>query len=518
MTVDLTALLAEPSLRLEVVAGAGGIGRRGALRWAHISEIPDPTPWLEGGEILLTTGLGIRDDPDLQRALIAGLDRRGCVAVGFGVGIRFDELPAALCDEADARDLPLFTVPIEVPFIAVTRYVSGQVFATHHAGLRRALDLHRRMLALVTSDAGLGAVVSETARSIGDVSAVVFDAFGHVLAHADHAGHRIDADLLWRAMPSDRNRRADVTIGGRVASVIPLRVADDVRAVMVVVGTGDLDDAGMLLAQQGAAAATIELSRGMAARRTRRVAVAELLDDAQDGRASGRRLRHQLAQWGIDATRPFRVLTVLADAPRHAPVLAGLLEDMTAASADDSAPTARAAAVCLADGVVHAVVQPADATLGADLVAAAQARGLPTPRVGRSAVHDAVDGLAPAVREALSAARRSSGDVRDITDLGVDGLLAGVGAEAAADSFVAQTLGPVVAHDAAGDTALIDTLRAYLDAGCRPGPAAADLRIHRHTLAYRLDRITALTGRDPRSGAHLLAYGLALELVAQQVR
>jgi purine catabolism regulator len=29
----------------------------------HISEIPDPTPWLEGGEILLTTGLGIKDSP-----------------------------------------------------------------------------------------------------------------------------------------------------------------------------------------------------------------------------------------------------------------------------------------------------------------------------------------------------------------------------------------------------------------------------------------------------------------------
>ena len=61
---------------------------------------------------------------------------------------------------------------------------------------------------------------------------------------------------------------------------------------------------------------------------------------------------------------------------------------------------------------------------------------------------------------------------------------------------------------------MIASLRAYLEHGCRPGPAAAELRIHRHTLAYRLDRITALTGRDPRDGAHLVSYGVALELLA----
>ena len=57
------------------------------MRWAHISEIPDPTPWLEGGEILLTTGLGVRDSPDLQRRLVEGLDARGCPGLGFGLGV-----------------------------------------------------------------------------------------------------------------------------------------------------------------------------------------------------------------------------------------------------------------------------------------------------------------------------------------------------------------------------------------------------------------------------------------------
>ena len=505
MTVDLTTLLDEPSLGLEVVAGAAGIGRRGPLRWVHISEIPDPTPWLEGGEILLTTGLGVKDSPDLQRALVSGLDRRGCVAVGFGVGVWLDEVPDALREQAEACRLPVFTVPYEVPFIAVTKYVSGQVFAAHYAGLRRALDLHRRVLAVVTSSGGLGEVLAETVRSIGDVGALVFDSFGHVLGAAGDEGITADSDALWRALPDDGRVRTEVTVGDRTVAVIPLRAADDVQAVMVVAGGRPLDDASALLAQQGAAAAAVELSRGLSTRKVRRAAVAELLDDAQEGVASQRRLRHSLEQWGVDTAHPFHVLTVLAGDARRASALAGLLEDMTGPDVT--------AAVGAAGDMVHAIVQPATALLGDDLVAEAEARGMPAPRVGRSHVHRDAGALALAVRESLAAATRSGGGLRHIADLGVDGLLAGMGADVAADTFIRQTLGPVLEHDATGDAALVDTLRAYLDKGCRPGPAAADLRVHRHTLTYRLDRVAQLTGRDPRSGDHLLAYGLALELL-----
>ena len=37
------------------------------MRWVHISELPDPTPWLSGGELLLTTGMQLAGDAE-QRA------------------------------------------------------------------------------------------------------------------------------------------------------------------------------------------------------------------------------------------------------------------------------------------------------------------------------------------------------------------------------------------------------------------------------------------------------------------
>jgi purine catabolism regulator len=274
---------------------------------------------------------------------------------------------------------------------------------------------------------------------------------------------------------------------------------------MVVACGEPLDEARHLLIQQGAAAATVTLSRVQSVQRARRASVAELLDDVVEGRASRQRLTHRLEQLDLDPSKPYRVLTILPDDRRQVSALAAMLEDMAVSRVR--------AAVGTSGDAIHAITQPADAGVGTMLMTAVRRRGLPAPRIGRSRKQHDVDGLVVALRESLVAAERSSGGLLDVADLGVHGLLAGVAADAAADAFVTQMLGPVLAHDAAGDGVLVDTVRAYMSAGCRPGPAAEALNVHRHTLSYRLDRVTQLTGRDPRSGEHLLPYGIALELL-----
>jgi PucR family transcriptional regulator, purine catabolism regulatory protein len=131
-------------------------------------------------------------------------------------------------------------------------------------------------------------------------------------------------------------------------------------------------------------------------------------------------------------------------------------------------------------------------------------------------VKSELDALGAALREAgvalhLDVAAR----IRDVEELGLPGLLAGIRDDLGAADFVTQVLGPILQHDERESSRLTDTLRAYLAHGCRPGPAAEELCVHRHTLAYRLDRIRELTGRDPRSGEHLVEYGLALELLGR---
>jgi len=505
VSVGLRQLLADADLGLELVAGAGGLGRTDPIRWAHISEIPDPTPWLEGGELLLTTGLAVKDDADLQRGLIAGLDRVGCPAVGFGVGIWLDAVPPAMLHEADRRELPLFTVPYEVPFIAVTRYVSRRVFEIHDLGLRRALDLHRRMLAAVTSGGGIDEVLAVTARAIGGVDVALFDAFGHVLAQHGVADGAVDPGRLWAVLPPRPRARVRFVLGDRIVTAAPVRAADEIEAVLAVVSRIELDDSQMLLLEQAVSAAAVALSRGVSARAQRRATVGAMLDDARTGRAGTNQLADRLAGLGLDPGAPYHVLAVAAPPGTPPATVCRVVED--AAGGDP-------VAAGLLDDMVHVVVQPAAARVGRDVIDAARVRVLGALRVGRSNVQHDVGGLATALREAAAAVAHADGGAEvDVDALGVSGFLSGTGAIQASDAFVTRMLGPLLDRDD-GSPALIASLRAYLEHGCRPGPAAAELRIHRHTLAYRLDRVTALTGRDPRDGAHLVSYGVALELLA----
>src|ERR671917_2459491 len=88
------------------------------VRWVHISELPDPTPWLSGGELLLTTGIQL-DGDERQREFVRLLADRHLAGLGFATGFDHAELPPALVDEAGTAGFPLFEVPYELPFIAV---------------------------------------------------------------------------------------------------------------------------------------------------------------------------------------------------------------------------------------------------------------------------------------------------------------------------------------------------------------------------------------------------------------
>src|SRR6478735_237925 len=84
MTVGLEWLLARPELHLRLVTGAA-VGRR--VTWAHSTDLDDPTPWLTGGELILTTGLRLDPSPSEQRAYVERLADAGVAGLGFGVGI-----------------------------------------------------------------------------------------------------------------------------------------------------------------------------------------------------------------------------------------------------------------------------------------------------------------------------------------------------------------------------------------------------------------------------------------------
>ncbi len=84
-----------------------------------------------------------------------------------------------------------------------------------------------------------------------------------------------------------------------------------------------------------------------------------------------------------------------------------------------------------------------------------------------------------------------------------------------AGRVIAAALDPLREYDALRNAALVDTLRAYIDAGFSATRAARAMHVHNNTILYRLDRIRRLTGRDPRTPRDIVFLALSLRLDAQ---
>ena len=87
---------------LDVTLHGGERGLDEPVRWVHSSELLDPTPWLSGGEILLTTGMQLAD-ADRQRAFVARLHDHGLAGIGVGTGFAHNTVRVNIVNDGQSN-------------------------------------------------------------------------------------------------------------------------------------------------------------------------------------------------------------------------------------------------------------------------------------------------------------------------------------------------------------------------------------------------------------------------------
>ena len=138
---------------LELSLLAGEQGADAPLRWVHITELLDPTPWLSGGELLLTTGLQLQTAAK-QRQFVRRLSTHHLAGLGFGTGFEHQQIPSAVLAEARRLEFPIFEVPYEMPFIAITEKAFGRLVNDQYETLQRGISFHKRLEQLVLEERG----------------------------------------------------------------------------------------------------------------------------------------------------------------------------------------------------------------------------------------------------------------------------------------------------------------------------------------------------------------------------
>lgn len=501
----LADVVKNPALRLQVLVD----GQLDApVRWVATSELDDPTPFLEGGEIVLTTGLAATGwEERAWTAYVERLGRAGAIAVGFGIGLTHAEVPAPLVAAARRTGVTLFAVPRAVPFVAVSRTFARLVQQEEQRALQSALAVQQQLTRAAVAPDGATAILDRLARIVrGD--AVVCDRDATVLLRAhprENTGAPLPtrlAELIDRLRP--RGMRASHTDAGpRGATVVqPLGLSGTPHAYLVVTATASWDTA----AQTAIAAAAALLSLDFARR-------AEALATAREVRTAG---LHLLLGGRTESGQALLALRAAAVAPLDGarfhvlrthggddPVRA--LTALERWAADD--PAGRLAALSSGDGGQPVAVLRA----GTDLAGAVAALG-PAGRAGLGEAR-ALAELAAADATARAALLRASAQRPvtrwdDVVDEGPPALLAGP----AAEEFARAVLGPL-ATPSTENTALLTTLDAFHRHHGQMTVIAGELGVHRNTVTRRLQRVEELTGRSPGTPRGRFELWMAVEIL-----
>ncbi|UXY30267.1 PucR family transcriptional regulator [Streptomyces sp. HUAS TT20] len=537
MPPTLASLVHHSALKLTVRAGEDRLDV--PVRWAHGSELADPVPYMEGGELLLITALKLdAEDPEAMRRYVKRLVGAGVVGLGFAVGVNYDEIPQALVDAAEQEGLPLLEVPRRTPFLAISKAVSAAIAADQYRAVTAGFAAQRELTrqALIAGPEGLLAALAAQV----DGWTALYDASGAVVATApEWAGRRaarITADVeRLRERPAPASSVVGSPETEDRVELHSLGTGRRPRAALAVGTAAALGTAERYAVHSAIALLTLttERSRSLQAAEQRiGAAVLRMLLAGQPDHA--RAVAGGLYGGLLDA--PFRVILAEpvsasaarahADAHAHSGVpvpvakpspagalaaadaggdpLGGLAETVEAAAARSGeavlvVPEGERLVVLAGDGgaAVTACTEYAQALEAARAVPEQAAVDEDELVVGLSAPAGPIAAAAAykQAEQALSVARRRGRVLVEHEQLAAGSVLPLL-ADDAVKAFADGLLRPLYEHDAIGRGDLVASLRAWLSRHGQWDAAAADLGVHRHTLRYRMRRVEEILGRS----------------------
>ncbi len=510
--LTLARLIEQPELELTLLVPGEGTDRE--LLWLHNTELPDPSPYLRPGELVLTNGMWAEEtSPESFVDAVARAEGAGIV---YGLREEAPTTPPALVEACRRTGLALAEISVTVPFTAVTRAAASILAESRVRDLSGAIRRSGALASAISSGTGASGVL-EVVRKDHDLPLAVVDRTGRQLAVA---GAELDSEQL-REVARGLARRPpplELELDGATASLFLVAAVGDVDAALVCLRPyRELTHAELDSLQQAGNYLSLEVAKQQAVHAIEQRFAGEVLDMVQAGPHREGDVAQRLRAFGVDPTGKIAVLAVaVADADADEGI--DMTEPITGFLVDHSL------AVLVATGTRETIalvswpqsVGRSLRTLAEDLQRTV-ARGVDARvLVGIGGISDGSAGLRDVLVQARETCRamqhqRGGPEIQAFSDLNNHRLLLGMLGDDTLARFSEGVLGALRDHDRRRGGDLEPTLRAFLDLDGSYAETAAHLHVHVNTLRQRLAKITELTRRDPRRTHDRVDLVLALE-------
>lgn len=489
------------------------------IRWVHTTDLPDPGPYLRGGELILTSGLWHHEPGDSDR-FIAALASKGVPALGVALFPGY-ALPEGLLEACTEKDILLILLP-DVPFRDITETVMTRVMSERQEAMIQEAPAAKELASRLGRGEGLEALTDVLTR---EAEAPCWLLFGDGTTAGDHVPPSAERQAVWERAFSIPPPRGGVTELGSMQT-------GSVTVAPVAFGSvaGDMEPVAMLVCQSGLTAlrgridALIRLTEHylpivteveQQRRERSRATVTSLLERLVDGNAKDEEVTAALWPGAGDDDS---LCVLVASSEGRRPVTPDTLEGCLRAVLDDIEPvtgTLQGHTVTLLP-----LSRPGLSELAASvwqklssLVGGSAVLGVSGGRRSEVGVRQLV--LQASNARQVAGSRTGERGWATSREAGSHVLLLATANPDVLQSLHLTTLEPLVAYDARNGTQLVETLRTFLAADASWQRAAEILCLHVNSLRYRIARIEQLTGRQLGAIEDRVDFFLALRALAR---
>lgn len=510
MPVTIRSLLARWDASTQLVVGGDGEDEPSIdepVTWVHSSELPDPTPFLDAGHLLLTDGSQFprgSHDQEIYDSYVARLSANGILGLGFGTPLIHVHMPPQLESACRRHRLPMFLITDLTPFLAIARYVADELAQEQHARIRWSLDAQRAIARAALRPDGLTSILVELAEQL-DCSAQLFDAAGsRIRSPTDPPITQLDnaiRDAVRASLERGVRSSSRVELGDREFTVQTIGHGKRLDGALVLEGLEWSDPAAADLVNSVIALASLALTQNRALDKAYHHLRSGLFEQLLKGdRALA--MRTATSVWGGLPAEPVTVM--VAPRPHHSDFLLDALEREAEERRGSVFFTQRG------DRIVMLAESPPPQELLQLLARHSIPVGI-SAAVPFEALSRGVAESERALRHAVETGRPSVA-FPEFLDQGMLGLLR----REQVGTVARGILRVLHEHDVDKGAELLTTVRVWVQNECAWDATARELGIHRHTLRNRMQLAGRLLGLDLDKLRDRLELWTAVQLMTEE--
>lgn len=527
--IPITKVLDRPSFKFaKVVAGHDGLNRQ--VKWVHVLEVKDFESLINGGELILTTGVGLQLDLPTQLKYVNRLIEKEVACICIELGPYFTEIPAAIITLADEHHFPIIVFEKTVKFVDITQDLHTLIINQHHHMLSQLDTLSRKFIDLSLSPNGILKILQEMHAFFRQGVLYIGDLQKSYYYPSEMKEVETDLERQLNSMPTDSHTdEYIINANNRWFACMPIRGLGQLLGfVCLEFSPPRTADMTFLLLDRAALAIAQVLLRSRTIAERKQKSEGEFVRNLLNGRP--------VDQDEINAFLPtpssnmyYRIITIDVNEPNT-----DIDEDDWEEIRIQRSMTLRG--LCNRNGFFPAVSSVKnEMIIIASFLSAAeymksterfiqliqQIRGLENSdyligsrcQFGISSVYQSIVDIPKGYEESrkvLTLHKMKLINTYFYEKLGIYRLLSKLSTTEQLQTFIDDHLAPVIAYDVEMDSELFETLSVYLECGGSKKETAERLFIVRQTLYHRLEKLETILGNDFMEPTNRLAIEVAV--------